>query len=345
MDRICTSLAEHGYEVTLVGRKLRSSLPLADKKFRQKRLRCWFSKGKWFYAEYNIRLFLFLLSRKMDAVCAIDLDTILACLKVSKWKKIPRIYDAHELFTELKEVLTRPGVLKTWSRIERKAVPQFKWAYTVSEGIAKEFQRRYGVKFETIRNVPVLKPLEKKGMGEFLLYQGAVNEARGFEWLIPAMKEVNAKLVIAGDGNFMSALKELIRENNVTEKIELKGMMKPEALRELASQARVGIALAEKEGLNQWLALPNKFIDYIHAALPQVTMNFPEYQKVNQQWEVAVLIDDLSSSNIARLLNNLMQDDVLLKKLSENCLEARKSLNWQQEEPKLLAFYQSVFAS
>jgi glycosyltransferase involved in cell wall biosynthesis len=345
MHRICTSLAENGYAVTLVGRKLSASLPLTDKKFEQKRIRCWFNKGKSFYAEYNLRLFFFLLFKKMDAVCAIDLDTILPCLYISKWKKIERIYDAHELFTELKEVMTRPAIQKMWLKIERKAVPQFKWGYTVSEGIAKEFNRRYAVSYQTIRNVPLLRSLDQviTTTDKFILYQGAVNEGRGFEYLIPAMEWINCKLVICGDGNFMPQLKAMITANKLEDKIELKGMMNADDLWTISQRATVGIALAEKEGLNQYYALPNKFLDYINAALPQVTMNYPEYQRINQQFEVAVLIDTLEPKRIAETINNLLGNNVLYVSLKKNCLLARQELNWQQEEKKLLLFYQSVF--
>src|SRR5689334_9674337 len=101
MERICTSLAENGYAVTLVGRKLSSSSPLPEKKYNQKRIRCWFNKGKRFYFEYNLRLITYLLLQKMDAICAIDLDTIVPCHTISRLKHIPRIYDAHELFSEM----------------------------------------------------------------------------------------------------------------------------------------------------------------------------------------------------------------------------------------------------
>ena len=47
------------------------------------------------------------------------------------------------------------------------------------------------------------------------------------------------------------------------------------------------MAVAENTGLNQYLALPNKFFDYMHAGLPQIAMNYPEYQKINSQFEVA----------------------------------------------------------
>lgn len=346
MQRICTTLAENGYAVTLVGRKLNSSIPLTEKKYRQKRIRCWFKKGKLFYFEYNLRVTIYLLFHKMDAVCAIDLDTIIPCHTISRWKGIPRIYDAHELFTEMKEVITRPQIKKIWASVEKRYVPKFKLGYTVSESIADEFQKRYGVKYQTIRNLPVLKPLhEIQPHEKFILYQGAVNEARGFEFLIPAMKEVNCKLVICGDGNFMPQLKSLKAEYKLENKIELKGMMSPEKIRKISQQATIGMALAEKEGLNQYLALPNKFFDYVHAGLPQITMNYPEYVKINNQFEVAILLEDLDPKKIAAAINNLLTDEILLRKLKNNCIKAREELNWQIEEKKLIAFYHSVFAN
>ena len=157
MIRICRSLAAVGYSVALVGRRLPGSIPLRDEPFGQKRLRCLLRSGKGFYMEYNLRLFFFLLFRRMDGICAIDLDTILPCLWISRWKKIPRIYDAHEWFPEMKEVITRPLIKKAWTRVERYSVPKFAQGYTVSRSIADEFRKRYGVNYELIRNVPVLE--------------------------------------------------------------------------------------------------------------------------------------------------------------------------------------------
>ena len=49
----------------------------------------------------------------MDAVCAIDLDTILPCYFISILRRKKRMYDAHELFTEMKEIITRPSVKRS----------------------------------------------------------------------------------------------------------------------------------------------------------------------------------------------------------------------------------------
>ena len=344
MRRICGSLASNGYEVKLIGRKLAHSIPLERERFEQKRLRCWFNKGKLFYAEYNLRLFFYLLFQKMDAICAIDLDTILPCLYISKLRGKKRIYDAHELFTGLKEVVSRPAVYKTWMRIERRSVPQFKLGYTVSDGIAEEFRKRYHVEYKTIRNLPVTRELNRQVPGEkYILYQGAVNEARAFEWVIPAMKDIHSKLVICGDGNFMEELKELIRRNAVEDKIVLKGHLLPSELWKIAQSAYMGIAIAENNGLNQYLALPNKFFDYIQAGLPQVTMDFPEYKKINDKYNVALLIPTPDPALIATTVNKLLDDTVLYQQLQQNCYIARNELNWEKEESKLLEFYKSVF--
>ncbi|TBR19193.1 MAG: glycosyltransferase [Chitinophagaceae bacterium] len=345
MNRICTSLYQYGFEVTLVGRKTFDSMPLLKNIYKQKRLFCFFKNGPLFYFEYNVRLFFYLLFQKKDAVCCIDLDTILPVLLVSKINNIPRIYDAHELFTELKEVITRPKIKKIWMMIEKFTVPKFPLGYTVSESIAEEFFKRYSVKYSVIRNMPQLKEQisrTQKG-NQFLFYQGAVNEGRGFEFLIPAMKHISCKLVIAGDGNFMEQMKELIKKNNVDEKVKLLGMVLPTELNSLTEQAFIGISLVENIGLNQYWSLTNKYFDYIHAGIPQVTMNYPEYQKLNSQFKTALLIDNLLPTTIAEAINKLLTDEELYVELQNNCFLASKKLNWQNEEKQLVNIYTEFF--
>ena len=155
MQRIAGSLSAQGYSVLLVGRKKASSTILQDQPFQQKRLSCFFEKGFLFYAEYNLRLFLFLLFTRADILCAIDLDTILPCYFSSRLKKQKRVYDAHELFTEQAEIIRRPTVQKIWSWIEAFAVPRFTWGYTVNQFIADHFQKKYGVTYTVIRNLPI----------------------------------------------------------------------------------------------------------------------------------------------------------------------------------------------
>lgn len=344
MIRICTTLSEAGYAVTLVGRRLRGSPPLPETAFRQVRLRCFFHKGFLFYAEYNLRLFFFLLFRKTDLLCAIDLDTIIPCYLVSVVRSIRRVYDAHELFCEMKEVVSRPGVYRTWRRIERFFVPRYPLGYTVNDVIAAEMKKDYGVSYAVVRNVPQLRPLTVPEKQErYIIYQGAVNEGRCFETLIPAMKEVPARLIVCGDGNFMQQALQLVKQHHLENKVIFKGMVPPELLCDMTRHAWLGVNIIENRGLNNYYSLANRFFDYMHAGIPQVCTNYPAYREITDRYPLAVLLDDVHAASIAASVNLLLTNDRLYAEMQRQCILAREIFNWQSEKKRLLDFYQTIF--
>jgi glycosyltransferase involved in cell wall biosynthesis len=344
MIRICTSLADAGYDVTIVGTKNKDAAPISEKVYTQKRLPVFIKKGLGFYAECNMRLFIYLLFKKADIICCIDLDTMLPVWLTSKLRKINRVYDAHEYFPQQKEIITRPKVFRVWQWIEKKFVPQFKRGYTVNNSIAAEFKKLYHVDYDVIRNLPSVKTLTPKPTNKekTIMYQGAVNEARGLEFLVPVMKGINTRLDIYGDGNFMNQTKSLIVANNLQDKVFLKGKVLPGELDSITQKAYIGINLVENTGLNQYYSLANKFFDYINNGLPQVSMNFPEYKKINEEFEVAILIDDLRTETLETAINKLLNDESMYNRLHQNCLKARGIFNWQNEEKKLIAFYKNM---
>jgi len=346
MQRICRSLSSEGLEIVLVGRRLKDSIPIKPENYQQKRLNCFFTKGPAFYIEYNLRLFIYLLFQRTDIICAIDLDSILACYFASIVRNKKRVYDAHELFTEQKEIISRPSIYKIWLAIEKFVVPKFKSGYTVNDFIKDELYRRYKVEYAVIKNLPLLLTINREpeigNSKPFIIYQGAVNEGRSFETLIPAMKATDAKLVICGKGNFFEKVRELIKEKNVADKVELKGYLIPDQLRELTPNARFGLTLFESTGLNQYQSLSNRFFDYIMAGIPQVCVDFPEYRKINDEFDVALMIGNTETNTIVSAMNNLLHDDVLYERLRQNCLKAREALNWEHEEIKLKAFWKNI---
>ena len=185
------------------------------------------------------------------------------------------------------------------------------------------------------------QPLNKSQ--KIILYQGAINEARGFEFLIPAMQMVNAVLHIYGDGNFVPQLNKLIAVYNVESKVKFFDKLLPQQLKAITHQAYIGLNLVENTGLNQYYSLANKFFDYIQALVPQVTMDFPEYRKINERYQVALLIENLTEENIATSLNRLLDDKKLYAQLQHNCSKARAELNWENEEKNLWLFYKQLF--
>ena len=344
MQRICTSLSSAGYDVVLVGRRLNNSRPLLAQPFTQKRLPCYFTKGFLFYTEYNLRLLCFLLFTKADAFCAIDLDTIVPNYTASIIKRKPRVYDAHELFTELIEVVSRPRVHKIWLAVERFMVTRFQHGYTVNFFIKEEFKRRYAVDYQIVRNLPLKKEMNasEKYPRFTILYQGAVNEGRSFETLIPAMQLVDANLLICGNGNYFTQVQDLIQQYGVQDKVTLMGAVLPNELKTITPKCHVGVTIFESEGLNQYYSLANRFFDYMMAGIPQICVNYPEYAHINNQYGFAYMINDVKPQTIALAMNNLMTDNVLYHQLQANCAIANEQLNWQQEEKTLIQFWNTI---
>ncbi|HVZ25631.1 MAG TPA: glycosyltransferase, partial [Sediminibacterium sp.] len=294
--------------------------------------------------EFSIRLSWFLLCRKADIVCAIDLDTILPVWLITSLKRQKRVYDAHELFTEQKEIITRPVIKKIWDRIAAFAIPRFPAGYTVNDFIAAELAKRYGVHYAVIRNMPVYRslPAQAKPVAPFLLYQGAVNEGRSFETLIPAMKQIPLQLVICGTGNFLEQAKALVKQLGLEDKIQFQGPFDPETLWQLTPTAWLGITLFEATGLNQYQSLANRFFDYIMAGIPQLCVDYPAYKQLNDRYRVAQTVSDTRPDTLADAINYLLAHPDFYEDLRRNCRFARTILNWEQEAPVLLRFYNQL---
>ncbi|MBD2769454.1 glycosyltransferase [Hymenobacter sp. BT664] len=361
MQRICGSLATAGYQVQLVGWQRPTSPPLTPQPYQQHRLRGWFQRGKLFYLEYNLRLFFYLLGQKAAAWCAADLDTALPVWLRARLGGQPFVYDAHELFTEVPEVVARPAVQRLWRAVERFIVPRAHLAYTVGPALAQVFEQRYGRPFAVVRNVSRLREPEPgpptgseppPPSGGYLLYQGALNVGRGLESLLQAMPQVAGRLVICGEGDLSAALRAQAAElgllasgSDPVGQVEFRGFVLPEALREVTRHAAVGIMLLENIGLSYYYSLANKFFDYVHAGIPQVLIDFPEYRALNDQFDVAELVADLHPATLAAALNRLLRDEpARYQHLAANCRRARHQLSWQHEEQVLLKLYQELLA-
>ena len=341
MIRICTSLSTH-YDVELWGRK-KSDESATIRGYGQKRFNFIINSGPLFYLFYNIRLFINLLLTKVDILHAVDLDTLPACYFASKIKGTSLVYDSHEYFTEVPELIYRPKVRRIWLLIERRILPKVKNAITVGNKIALEYQEKYNVHFTVIRNCPRLteKPKVESKVEPYLLYQGALNKGRGLEALIGAMPKLDMELKIAGTGDIDRELKTLVRSLGVEDKVHFLGMLKPEELPPLSSSAFAGINVSENLGLSYYYSLNNKFFDYIHAGIPAITNPFPEYEALNEKYDCLVFAS-AKSEEIAGAVKLLLNDKDRYSQLRKNSFLARQQLNWDKEGKKLLEFYKDI---
>lgn len=338
VDKICNTLLELDYDVLLVGRALPDSIYI-KRSYSTKRFKLWFNKGALFYSNYNIRLFFFLLFIRFDNLWSNDLDTLMANFFVSKIKNKPIIFDSHEYFTEVPELVNRPKVKAIWKRLERWIFPQLKQVSTVSQSIADLYKDEYGIDVKLLRNVPALhkSKIEVENIKiegkKILIYQGAINVNRGIEQMVAAMQLIeNGQLVIFGNGDIVEDIKQLVKELKLEHKVKLMGEIPLEKLYAYTLQADIGLSLEEDMGLNYRYALPNKLFNYLQAGLPVLVANLPEMKKLVQEFQIGENIDNHDVKHIAEKINGMLSDEVNMKLWSENSFKAASVLNWENEK-------------
>ncbi len=350
--RVCFMLTEMGFDVLQVGRVLPNSPPLPQRPWHQKRMRLLFRKGPLFYAEFNLRLFFFLLIHKADVLVANDLDTLLPSFLMNKLRGIPLVYDSHEFFTETPEVIHRPLVRGIWLTIEKNIVPRLPWMITVNESLAQIFTKKYGIKTLAIRNVPSLRPLPHPadlasegipvGHNILILQGSGINIHRGAEEVVEAMRYLeNTILLIVGSGDVIETLKKMAEEPRIAGKVIFIPRLPAEKLATLTAAAHIGLSVDKDICPNYHFSLPNKLFDYIHAGTPVLASNLPEVRKIVEQWQIGRILPNHEPRQIAATLHHMLSDRESLTLYRQNCLKAREELCWEKEKIPLQKCYEA----
>ena len=341
--KVCKTLIQNNFEVLLIGRKLKSSIAL-KRAYKTKRFNLLFNTGFLFYAEYNFRLFCYLLFTKKDILLANDLDTLLPNYLISKLQNKKIVFDSHELFPEIPELVHRPKVKKVWLALEKHILPKLKNNYTVCNSIAEFYKNKYHSNFRTIKNLPFKKEV-KKGAFSFdtkgekiILYQGALNVGRGIELMIETMHFLeNYLLVLIGDGDIHQTLKDKVISEALGNKVFFLGKISPKKLHKLTPLADLGLSLEEDLGLNYRFALPNKIFDYIQGEVPILVSNLPEMSEVISAYQVGEIVKNRTPEKLAKQIK-----EVLEKEYTKELKLAKTALIWEQQEEKLIAIFNNL---
>jgi len=343
VHRTCLTLQKAGYDVTLIGRKYKDSPALSSRSYSCKRMHLVFRKGPLFYKEYNLRLFFYLLFNKADVLFSNDLDTLLPNYLVSIIKRKKLIYDSHELFTELPELIGRPLVKGFWTKLEGYLFPKLKNIITVNQSIANIFKEKYGKNIQVIRNIPlqlterITASKEDLGFKEadfLLILQGAgINMHRGAEEALEAMKYVfGAKLLIIGAGDVFENLKQKRIAFKLEDKVQIIDKLPYQELMQYTAIADLGLSLDKDTNLNYRYSLPNKVFDYIHSGLPILVSRLPELLNLIETYHIGGSVRNIRPQCIADKINAIIANPKFIDEWKKNLVHAQKELNWELEE-------------
>ncbi|MDZ4823155.1 MAG: glycosyltransferase [Flavobacteriales bacterium] len=346
--KVCNTLLDFGFDITLVGRMLAHSNPI-KRSYEVKRFRLMFSKGFLFYGAFNVRLFFFLLFKRTDIILANDLDTLLPAFLASRIRGKKLVYDSHEYFTEAEGLTGRTFQKRCWELIERWIFPKLKNVYTVNQSIAEIYLDKYKVKVGVVRNVPILgelpplKSREELGLPDnkkIILLQGAfIDPDRGARETVEAMQFLeNTLLLIIGSGRDIGNVQKMVEDRNLGDCVWIKPKMPMDELQQFTRNADLGLSLDKPVHLNYKFSLPNKLFDYIHAGVPVLASRLPEIERVFLQFEIGMMVENFSPEHLAEKISEALFSSER-EKWKKNLELAAREFNWQREEELLRRIY------
>jgi len=350
VDKVCRTLGSLGFVVTLVGRRKTDSTNLDTRTYQTHRMRLLWEKGPLFYAEYNLRLFFYLLGNDVQLLVSNDLDTLLPNYLIHRLCRKPLVYDSHEYYTETPELVSRKRVQHIWKAIERSIFPKLTDIFTVNESIAALYEKEYNIKLNVVRNVPPLveTPVTetRSSLGlpsgkHIIMMQGAgINIQRGAEEALEAMQYLDdCVLLIVGGGDVLDLLRKKTIELGLSDKVIFVPKQPYLRLREYSANADIGLTIDKDTNMNYRFSLPNKLFDYIHSGLPVLASRLPEICRILEQYHVGTFIENHDPQHIAHQISLMVNDPEQMARWKASALLASHELNWQHEEKVLIQVY------
>ncbi|MBN2857906.1 MAG: glycosyltransferase [Candidatus Delongbacteria bacterium] len=297
-----------------------------------------------------IKLFFVLIREKCTVLYSHDIFPLLPVFLVSRLKRKPYIYDAHEFWHGNSQVEDRPAAKIFWTSYEKIFIKGAKRIITVSEPIARELERIYGLEeVRVFTNLPLKKDIpankdilhDTAGIDKakrIVLYQGHFLVNNGLDGIIRSFVKVDesAVLVLIGDGSEKYRLRDLAAKLRIGHRVYFAGPFPHSELINYTVCAYIGLCLIKNFGKSYYYSAPNKMFELIQAQVPQIASDFPEMSRYVKGYNVGEVTDPENEDVIAEKINGLLNDDIKYNSYKSNCIKAGSELVWESIEKELV---------
>jgi len=170
-----------------------------------------------------------------------------------------------------------------------------------------------------------------------ILFVGRLSYYKGLKYLIEAMNQVEANLLIAGEGELRKHLENKVEKLRMTEKVRFLGKVDDELLEHLYKICDLfvlpSIETSEAFGIVQ--------LEAMASGLPVVNTNLPTgVPYVSKDGETGITVKPRDSTALAEAIKKLMNNEKLKEKFSRN---ARKRVEEKFSRKKMIERVKNIY--
>jgi glycosyltransferase involved in cell wall biosynthesis len=179
-----------------------------------------------------------------------------------------------------------------------------------------------------------------------LIYIGGINYHRGLQIIIEGLSMISRKdeveLIIAGDGSYLSSIRELSSLRKLTSMVTFTGNLdRKEAEQQLFKSDIALIPHLRSEQTDN--SSPNKLYEYMSAGIPVMASNCVSIKRVIDETNCGLSYKYDSPEDFALKVMQILNNRKILKNFSDNGIEAiRNKYNWEKSSSSLCELYSEL---
>lgn len=344
----CTSLAKAGYDVYLIAPDAKSE------EINQVKIIGVSSKNRGrFYRMFCLTKHIYKKALEVDAdiyqIHDPELITYAAKLK-RKGKKV--IYDSHEDFPQqIKSKEYLPFIFRHILsyfvlKLEQTILSRLDAVISVSPNIVERLMKINTNTYQ-VTNYPIVhevfEPIENDERK--ICFTGQISKLWMHENVLSAVNRLEDVTYLLA-GPISDDFLEILKKHQGWKKIEYKGEVKSEKVKDILRQSKIGIALYDYSaelGYNVGTLGNTKLFEYMQAGLPIICTDFILWKQVVEDSGCGVCINPRNIDEISNAIQYLLDNPaVALEMGKKGQFLVQEKYNWKTQEKTLLELYDKI---
>jgi len=257
---------------------------------------------------------------------------------LKKYLNLFIIYEAHEIFS-LKN--------KKLYKIEKNLLNTSDLIICITERLKKEILTNFQIDSQKIHVIPDAVRDDwlniKNEKEEYIFYAGSLKKWKGVDVLIKAMKYLpGEKLLIAGNGEEFSNLQNMVKKENLQDRIKFLGYIPHTEIPKFLSKAKI-LVLPNVEEDTSVFTSPLKLFEYMAAGKPIVASDIPSLREILKHEENAYLVKPRNPIVLAEGIKKVLYDKKLRRKISLKAKEEVKKYTYSIRAQKIKKLIENYF--